>query len=119
MLREGVGGFALGVASNRLLARPFKSLGNSPGAWVVHSRGELLHNREVLGTTAAKEAPCYAAGDVVSVRLSARQELSFAVNGAPLAGCCAMLEGEAAGYSLAVQPYMGGAARIISSLRSY
>ena len=108
VLREGVGGFAVGVASNRLAVRPFKSLGNSAGAWVLHSRGELLHDRRVLGT-----AEPYAAGDVLSVQLSERRELSFALNGVSLAGCGAKLEREAAGYSLAVQPYMGGAARIV------
>lgn len=45
VLCEGVGGFAVGVAAKRAYY-PFKSLGNRPDTWVLHSSGLLLHNRK-------------------------------------------------------------------------
>ena len=119
VLRLGTGGFAVGVARADTPS-PFKSLGNSPAAWVVHCDGRTMHNRATLfhpGST-------FGVGDVISVCLAPCEEASegssavgdrwlcFEKNGVPV-GTGYVLPAKTA-FTLAVQPYMGGAARLLS-----
>lgn len=119
----GVGGFAVGVARSAWKG-PYKSIGKTVGAGAVyHSTGCLLASRKVTENF----GPEYEAGDIITVRLSgpfpARKPqkntaglvLSFAVNGAWL-GRDTTLPASAGPYVLAVQPYMGGVARIVGAV---
>lgn len=115
VLSVGTGGFAVGVAQ-RGLPSPYKSLGNNPGAWVVHSDGRTLHNRATLRDDEAGSR--FEDGDRVTILLAAASKgtggsrrLSFERHGRAIGAAC--LLPAAGGYTLAVQPYMGGAARLL------
>ena len=134
ILRTGTGGFALGVARADF-PKPFKSLGNHPYSWVLHSRGRLLHNRQTLVEHVADDqGSSFGEGDILSVVVvlcpaqphsssSAVHWLHFLRNGKAF-GFGAGEQQEQKGGAirielprgkqlvLAVQPYMGGAAAI-------
>ena len=137
VLRLGTGGFAVGVA-HASMPSPFKSLGNSPAAWVVHCDGRTLHNRSALCEDEAGSS--FTVGDTITIILqppaahataatkgekgkkgkpTRTRQLRFERNGAQIGRACtvpavaAAAAGPAAGYCLAVQPYMGGAALLL------
>jgi hypothetical protein len=104
ILCEGVGGFAFGVARTNA-SKPFKSLGNRADCWVLHSTGELLHNRHRTNLSLG-----YAAGDVVQVKVGDKGDLSFIVGDEEVKTSIILPQGK---YVLCCQPYMGGAASIV------
>ena len=122
VLRLGTGGFAVGVAL-ACMHPPFKSLGNHPQAWVVHCDGRLLHNRIALCDVDGGGSP-FGVGDIISVSLepsdkasmarARTRQLKFQKNGAPIGRVHLLPAARDAGaFTLAVQPYMGGAARLL------
>jgi hypothetical protein len=119
VLRLGTGGFAVGVAHAKLPS-PFKSLGNNPAAWVVHCDGRTLHNRATLSDDEAGSS--FDVGDTISILLApaskgkgGTRRLSFEKNGGAVGAVCQLPAAAASGggYTLAVQPYMGGAALLL------
>ena len=120
VMQLGTGGFAVGVARANMPS-PFKSLGNNQ-AWVVHCDGRMMHNRATLFHGEAGGST-FGVGDVISVCLAPCENnserpspagdrwLSFEKNGVPI-GTRWQLPAKTA-FALAVQPYMGGAARLL------
>lgn len=104
ILCEGVGGFAFGVALSSA-SKPFKSLGNRPDCWVLHSSGEILHNRHRTNISLP-----YAAEDTVQVKVDDNGTLSFIVEADEVKTNVVLPQGK---YILCCQPYMGGAATIL------
>lgn len=98
---------------------PFKSLGNSSQAWVVHCDGRTMHNRTTL-CDAETGGSTFSVGDIISVCLEpfdaakGARQLKFEKNGAPIGSVHVVSATKNAGaFTLAVQPYMGGAARLL------
>ena len=118
VLALGTGGFAVGVGLGTTPS-PHKSFGNSPSIWVAKEDGRTLHNRQVLRDDEAGSS--FGEGDTVTVLLGAaqrkRHRLSFMRNGREIGAACLLPQvkgkGKAAAYTLAVQPYMGGAALLL------
>lgn len=109
---EGVGGFSVGVCIASA-SGPYKSFGNRPDSWVLHSSGKLLHNRQIFDVSNCPDG--YMADDEIEVRVSQQGQLSFVLNGS--ANSVIATDKElvlAAGkYILCCQPYMGGSATIL------
>ena len=98
VLKVGVGGFAVGLASASF-QKPFKSIGKHPFSWVYHSTGSFWHNKKDLIQWGAP----YGEGDKIQVKLSGGTALFF-LNGKKQ-GSCAITGKE---FLPAIQPYMGG-----------
>jgi hypothetical protein len=108
---EGVGGFAVGVASKNT-AYPFKSLGNRGDAWVLHSSGHLLYNRSQTALERGRDGERergggaeYGEGDVIEIEVWADGRLGFKINEEEVGTGVVLPPGE---YVLCCQPYMGG-----------
>jgi hypothetical protein len=106
----GVGGFAVGLASTGFV-KPFKSLGNQPGAWVWHSGGETLHNRKRIPSPLGE----FGAGDTVGIWLAETGVVTLFLNGAEMAPHRGTPPATlpCGSYTLCCQPYMGGAATLV------
>lgn len=114
VLRQGVGGFAVGVASAKA-NKPFKSLSNRPDCWVVNSLGMFCHNRKEVPVSdvdlEGSGGYMYDADDTVQICLSRTGTLSVSVNGGDNLCLCERLP--PGKYVLCCQPYMGGVARLL------
>ena len=114
VLHRGTGGFAVGLAKASWKG-PFKSLGSSDNSLgVYHSSGVFKR----LGVDKESYAPEYSEGDVVGVEVKVKGKVSevvFELNGERVGrGRPVNVPAKCAGdYVLAVQPYMGGAARLL------
>ena len=107
VLHQGVGGFAIGVASASDMCKPFKSLGNQPTCWVWHSSGTVMHNRT---RSKENEARAYGVGAKLSVQVDAGGRVVCTRDGTPVDLPFPLLP--LGKYVLCCQPYMGGAAQL-------
>lgn len=111
-VRRGTGGFAVGVV-NRKWKGPFKSLGknpNSPG--VYHSSGVLLVNK-----VEREFGQVYDQGDTIGVSVEkgkGNRRVEWRLNGEVVGDVEVDITTE---FTLGVQPYMGGVAKLISNKR--
>ena len=107
VLTEGTGGFAVGVCLANAKG-PFKSMGNRPDSWVLHSSGNLLHNRTSVSLKSCQNG--YSAGDTIDIILTSEGELEFKICEKEIYANIVVPSGK---YTLCCQPYMGGVGRII------
>lgn len=116
VLRQGVGGFAVGVA-NTNARKPFKSLSNRPDSWVVTSAGLFCHNRKevpVSGVDLEGGSYLYDEGDAIQINVTSLGLLSLSINNGPLIPLPVAGGGLPPGkYTLCCQPYMGGVAKLL------
>lgn len=106
VISEGVGGFSVGICAVSSQG-PYKSMGNRPDSWVLHSSGQLLHNRSAKAVKGCEGG--YIAGDIVEIEVSVKGELIFKVNDTPCQTNVIIPTGK---YVLCCQPYMGGICKI-------
>lgn len=106
VLCEGVGGFSCGVSLVNA-GRPFKSLGNRPDCWVLHSSGQLMHNRHRKDLSIS-----YEADDIIQVKVTSAGKLKFILSrsSTEVDAGVTLPNGK---YVLCCQPYMGGAAALV------
>lgn len=123
LITLGVGGFSIGLA-RAAWQGPYKSLGNVDVlnvAGVYHSNGSFYCNRKEY----VLFGPTFKQGDVLTVQLSDSNEITFFLNKkfiniAPVEtkfiSTTKSSKKQIDSYVLACQPYMGGVARIITTL---
>jgi hypothetical protein len=110
VLRRGVGGFAIGVATINA-SKPFKSLSNRPDSWVVNSSGMFCHDRKEVSVTGRPDGGClFDDGDLLRLDVSVTGVLSLSVNQNTKVRVSVLPPGK---YVLCCQPYMGGVARLV------
>lgn len=107
VVKEGVGGFAVGIAGAGF-RKPFKSIGRHNLGWMLHSSGSVWHNGK------EREGWCkpFGEGDIIGVELR-NGCLSFSINNETQGVAFRQIH-RAFGFSPAVQPYMGGVAECLS-----
>jgi hypothetical protein len=112
-VHHGVGGFGVGLAYSSWRG-PFKSLGSADAHdafGVYHSSGTFISQRREH----AAWGPPYAPGDTVGVRVDAHSgSVTFSVNNRDVGTAPGLVPvAFRKTVELAVQPYMGGVARLI------
>ena len=107
VVKEGVGGFAVGIAGAGF-RKPFKSIGRHTLGWMLHSSGSVWHDGK------KREGWCksFGVGDIIGVELR-NGCLSFSINNETQGVAFREID-RASGYFPAVQPYMGGVAECLS-----
>jgi hypothetical protein len=110
VLKQGVGGFAVGFACASF-PKPYKSVGKHPKSFVFHSSGSTWHNSQEMEGWDDKG---FGEQDIVTCILTTEGAVMFAVNGGEpreafdrdsVKHCPQLLP--------VVQPYMGGVAVLL------